>query len=263
MSPRRCVGTLALIVTTMTPLAALAATGERPWLRQTVDAKPAEHADHQSTVSRWGAALLLVGLSSFALWKGLRRKQSLPSQQNSAIHVGSVTRLSPKAHLVVVSVNGRELLLAVTDTQVTRLALLDQPMQSDESEASVNDTCEFSRNEQAQPANAPANDPSRFQAVTTSNSGRAAATKLTSDQRTTSRFRDILSDIIGIDTAGKAPAQVESSAAEALAATTVDHYTPRSPARGRSAAGAPATVAMVNFEGQAAGLIARLNRTQS
>jgi flagellar biogenesis protein FliO len=102
-----------------------------PWLRPT---KPQETAAAGtrtgSTFSPWRVGIMLAvvgGLAGFALYAKRRREAKVPGQKPKApVKVINSTRLGPKAMAVVTEVNGRRLLLGVTDHSVNALAWLDQ-----------------------------------------------------------------------------------------------------------------------------------------
>jgi flagellar biogenesis protein FliO len=273
MSLWHTVGTVALAVTMLTPSHASAdaptATPERTWLRQAAQPKSSTSPVRQVAFGRWLAVAVLVGLSGLALWKGSRRRQSMPTLASSRIQLGSITRLTPKAQLAVVTVNGRCMLLAVTDTSVSRLMWLDEAAADEDSDFGLD------------PAELPidSNSTNKLAAVRGATLGRAvpstqsqplpnrigrapqSAPKL---PRQPSTFREILSDIIGIEPRIKHVATATVSPAETLALATEDRYVGRT-ARKAQIGSVPrqalTTERMVDCEGQAAGLIARLNRT--
>jgi flagellar biogenesis protein FliO len=102
-----------------------------PWLRPS---KPPEAAAAGtrtgSTFSPWRVGIMLAvvgGLAGFALYAKRRREAKVPGQKPKApVKVINSTRLGPKAMAVVTEVNGRRLLLGVTDHSVNALAWLDQ-----------------------------------------------------------------------------------------------------------------------------------------
>ncbi len=74
------------------------------------------------------ALLLLAGLGGGALWLQRRKKAASPAAQiESRLTLLSSTRVGPKAFAVSAEVNGRVLLLGVTDHTVTHLGWLDPP----------------------------------------------------------------------------------------------------------------------------------------
>lgn len=74
------------------------------------------------------ALLLLAGLGGSALWLQRRKKAASPSGQiESKLTLLSSTRVGPKAFAVSAEINGRVLLLGVTDHTVTNLGWLDPP----------------------------------------------------------------------------------------------------------------------------------------
>lgn len=112
------------------------AGAERSWLRDTPKQNAAA-APAPSEIWRGVAALVvLAGLALVAFKVKRRRERPQLRAQNSNIKVLSTSRLGPKAHLNVVEVNGRALLLGVTEGSVRHLAWLDEiesprPIESD------------------------------------------------------------------------------------------------------------------------------------
>jgi flagellar biogenesis protein FliO len=74
------------------------------------------------------ALLLVVGLGGGALWLQRRKRKASPvGTLESRLTLLSSTRVGPKAYAVSAEVNGRLLLLGVTDHSVTHLGWLDPP----------------------------------------------------------------------------------------------------------------------------------------
>lgn len=102
-----------------------------PWLRQSKQpATSAAGTRTGSAFSPWRVGLMLAlvgGLAGFAFYAKRRREAKVPGEKPKApVKVINSTRLGPKAMAVVTEVNGRRLLLGVTDHSVNALAWLDQ-----------------------------------------------------------------------------------------------------------------------------------------
>lgn len=103
-----------------------------PWLRQTKQAATAAvgtQAGPRFSPWRIGIMLAIVGgLAGVALYAKRRRQSAaVPGQKlRPPVKVITSTRVGPKAMAVVTEVNGRRLLLGVTDHSVNALAWLDQ-----------------------------------------------------------------------------------------------------------------------------------------
>jgi flagellar biogenesis protein FliO len=102
-----------------------------PWLRPSKQPEAAAAGTRTgSTFSPWRVGIMLAvvaGLAGFALYAKRRREAKVPGQKPKApVKVINSTRLGPKAMAVVTEVNGRRLLLGVTEHSVNALAWLDQ-----------------------------------------------------------------------------------------------------------------------------------------
>lgn len=110
---------------------AASAEAPRPWLRDKPKEKEQPAAAKEETkTSPWRALLALLvvaGLGGFAFVARQRRSktQALPPGA-SRIVVLSTAKIGPKANAVVAEVGGRVFLLGVTDSAVSRLAVLDR-----------------------------------------------------------------------------------------------------------------------------------------
>jgi flagellar biogenesis protein FliO len=101
----------------------------RSWLAQGSGATP-EAATDESSGSRTGltvgAVLLLLGLAAAAIVMRYKRQNLSPlGPSESRLTVLSSSRVGPKAFAVTAHVNGRVLLLGVTDHTVTNLGWLE------------------------------------------------------------------------------------------------------------------------------------------
>jgi flagellar biogenesis protein FliO len=107
-----------------------ASVEDRSWLRQSNDPEPsvATASDSRSPVLTLLALLLVAGLGAGALWLQRKKRASSPiAGADARLTLLSSTRVGPKAYAVSAEVNGRVLLLGVTDHSVTHLAWIDPP----------------------------------------------------------------------------------------------------------------------------------------
>jgi flagellar biogenesis protein FliO len=107
-----------------------ASVDERGWLAPTsaVDSALSTSSTPGSSLLTLLALLLVAGLGGGALWLQRRKKAASPAAQvESRLTLLSSTRVGPKAFAVSAEVNGRVLLLGVTDHTVTHLGWLDPP----------------------------------------------------------------------------------------------------------------------------------------
>lgn len=219
---------------------------KRPWLRSA--AAPTKPAPASSGLSlRLGAVgLIVAGLGGAALLQR-RRKKLVARSTGSDLQVVSAARVGNKAEVVVLSVGGRKLLLGVTEAEVTRLAWLDHEL--DGAEADASEPMAMPSATRALPSTALATrtaapTPTQTQTLTT-----------TAIPEPTRRFRDVL---LGALTQAKQKAAPPPATDVALSIVegTADVVT-RQGARVAAPAGAPE---MVDIEGQARGLVLRLQK---
>ncbi|MGC4092249.1 MAG: flagellar biosynthetic protein FliO [Polyangiaceae bacterium] len=182
---------------------------------------------------------LVAGLGVWALLQR-RRHKSVARTTRSDMEIVSSLRVSSKAQVVVVNVGGRKVLLGVTDSEVNRLAWLDGELEGDgESLETFDDELPL-----AKPG-------SKAQVV-------APAARVGAEQSAKpARFRDALLGALGQNqkrTQAEPPAAAD--AALAIADSTQDVVV-RSP---RVAVPASAPDDMVDVEGQAKGLVLRLQK---
>lgn len=113
------------------PVVALAATPKpaaSAWLASRPAPKPATGKSALPGTGRMVGLVLVLGtLAVAALYlkkrnRGEVKRVAAPKR----LSVLSSTRIGPKAHAVVISVNGRQMLLGVTDASVERLAFVDE-----------------------------------------------------------------------------------------------------------------------------------------
>lgn len=275
MTTKRKVAVLALAVTALTA---------SPVLAQVADDAPDASADTPSWLSQRGAheergarveaaqgpslgrsLLLLVvvgGLGGAALYmrkrRGLGFGNTEASMVPSTIRVLSSTRLTPKAHAVIAHVGGRTILLGVTDSNVRRLAWLDEAPAAVK-EPEIQATSDTPRNFEGRPVKPLLHGESLVPA-------RAALVA--------ARFNDVLKARLSAESEvvpAKKPA-APAAAADELAEMTQDVYSSsRSFRQRKTEAGkravevrrelvtsAPAAGAPASYEGQIAGLTARL-----
>jgi flagellar biosynthetic protein FliO len=173
-----------------------------------------------------GLVLVLGALGGAALYLKRRGKPELKSAATKQrLSVLSSTRIGPKAHAVVISVAGRQMLLGVTDSSVKRLAFIDE-LSEEHEEARL-------------PAARPLPGATRMAAT-------AAARAAAADPAQGRSFADLLKSTF------KKREIVETDAASILAAETQDVVAGK-PAQ------APSNVRMLDVEGQAQGLVRRLS----
>ncbi|RYZ09506.1 MAG: hypothetical protein EOO73_04205 [Myxococcales bacterium] len=164
-----------------------------------------------------------------------RRKGRVQAKAPSAkrLSVVSSTRIGPKAHAVVISVAGRQMLLGVTDSSVKRLAFIDELSEEEE---------ERDRERGRE------RDPVRRAAEQARERGAGIGVRtVTPETAKAGSFSDILKTAFG-----KRSTPAPTDAASILAAETHDTV------GGKPVAVSPAPVRMLDVEGQAQGLIRRL-----
>lgn len=181
--------------------------------------------------------LLVVGsLGGAALYfKRRGRAEGVRAAAPQRLSVLSSTRIGPKAHAVVISVAGRQMLLGVTDSSVKRLAFIDE-IEDEESERE--------REPLRRTASSAATRGAGISVRTVSPAPAAAPARAGS-------FADVLKSAFSKRPAAPAVAP-EADAASILAAETHDSV------GGKPVAGNAANVRMVDVEGQAQGLLRRL-----
>jgi len=182
------------------------------------------------SLGRMLGLLLVVGsLGGAALYLKRRgpadgKRVALPKR----LSVLSSTRIGPKAHAVVISVAGRQMLLGVTDSSVKRLAFIDE-LEDDEPEHE--------------------REPTRQAAIQSAVRSAALAVRAAAPEPSRAgSFSDILKTAFG----KRAPAQ-PMDAASVLAAETQDTV------GGKAVVANVSNVRMLDVEGQAQGLVRRLS----
>lgn len=228
---------LALLVSALTLSgAALAeqqptpAETKREWLRPEKDKKQANQAAPASSSSSWRGVVtmaLLAALGGGAVWYRKKQlKRAVPGEL-PVIRVVGAAKVGPKAHAVLTVVQGRLLLLGVTDSSVRKLAWLDG-----EPSAAEDDR--------------PAALPRRASA--------ASVHEETTEAPSKPRFREAFLGALGVSHA--APAAPANDAAVELARGTRDVVSTSS--RASASASRAAESDFIDIERQAAGLAQRL-----
>lgn len=213
------------------PAAGAAAPGKGPsWLAPKPAAKPA--ATGRSAVPSFGrmlGAVLVLGALGIATLYFKRRGRGETKRVVSPkkLSVVSSTRIGPKAHAVVISVAGRQMLLGVTDSSVKRLAFIDE-IEEEERELE--------------------REPARRPAAQAALRGAAIAVRTVTAEPVKPGFSDLLKAAFG----KREPAPA-TDAASILAAETQDTV------GGKAVAPSPSNVRMLDVEGQAQGLLRRLS----
>lgn len=217
--------------------AAPASSAPRPYLRpQAGTKKPVAAAEGPSALRVALMCGLVAGLGVWALLKK-RKKQTELRSTRSDLEVLSSARVGNKAQVVVINVGGRKVLLGVTESEVNRLAWLDGELEGDGAS-----TEEF---EEREP----------FAALAERKPAAALTTnKFVKNDAEPRRFRDALLGALGQPQ--KKATSDSADAAVAIAASMQDVVT-RAP---RVALPAEAPESMVDVEGQAKGLVLRLQK---
>lgn len=268
----RSVGLMAFLVTALTATTLLAeptaAPTDRTWLRQAPNHPAAASASSQPSLGKWAALALVVGLAGFAVWKRRQTRRSSPIAAASQIKISGVTKISPKAQLIVATVNGRSMLLGVTDASINRLMWLDG---SDDAGADDDRPSADRDSSDDEPVLQGAGDlypnqtSSRRPASATRGKVPVLAAKNAQNRRQPSRFRELLADAIGLTPRAAPLVEVTPKApVDDLVAGTADRYVGRDTRRMNTARLGQRTApagSLIDVEGQAAGLVARLNRS--
>ena len=216
--------------------APVAAPGKSPsWLAARPAPKPV--ASGRSAIPSMGrmvGLLLVLGTLGVATLYFKRRGRSPDTKRAPSpkrLSVVSSTRIGPKAHAVVISVAGRQMLLGVTDASVKRLAFIDEIEEEE-------------REQEREPARRVASSALR---------GAAIAVRTVAPEPVKPGFSDLLKAAFGKRPGVSAP---ETDAASILAAETQDTV-------GGKPVVASSNVRMLDVEGQAQGLIRRLSGPRS
>ena len=188
------------------------------------------------SMGRMLGLLLVVGSLGGAALYLKRRGQADDKRPALAkrLSVLSSTRIGPKAHAVVISVAGRQMLLGVTDSSVKRLAFIDE-LEDEDSER------ERERERER--------EPNRRAAIQTAVRSAALAVRAAAPEPSRpGSFSDILKTAFG-----KRPAAAPADAASVLAGETQDT------AFGKPVVSSGSNLRMLDVEGQAQGLVRRLS----
>lgn len=262
MKKWRYVGIMAFLVIGLTANAVFAGptgvTQERSWLRTATKREKSPSRSTDLSLGKWAALVLLLGLGGVALYKRRRVSGRVITANVSTMRISAVTRISPKAQIVAVEVQGRVLLLGATDTHITRLGWLDDVTGND----TVEDEDESEDEVRVADVVSPTKLPARRERV--AHLSNAKSTTGSAPLRKSSRFRELLADAIGLTPqTGSAPPPVVSAPVDELVAGAEDRYVGRdaqSIHTQRIRRESTNTAALIDVEGQAKGLVARLNR---
>jgi flagellar biogenesis protein FliO len=213
------------------PVAAPAPAKQPSWLASRPQPKVAAagRSSLPSTGRMFGLLLVLGSLGGAALYlkrrgRGEDKRVALPKR----LSVLSSTRIGPKAHAVVISVAGRQMLLGVTDSSVKRLAFIDELEEED---------TERER------------EPARRAAIQSAVRSAALAVRAAAPEPSRAgSFADILKTAFG-----KRSHAEPADAASVLAAETQDTV------GGKPVVSSVSNVRMIDVEGQAQGLVRRLS----
>jgi flagellar biogenesis protein FliO len=219
------------------------------WLAPRSGAKPpkAIAAAPSMGLGRSLVALLSVSVLGGTAWYLRSKKKNAPKARLAQLRVVGATKLGGRAQLVLAEVNGRQILLGVTDASVRKLGWMD---------------AEAAEEEELVPAARP-----RLVPAGVDLGGRATRMASEDDAPLTipmkRTFRDLLVSAVG--NLGNRPD--DDSAAVTLAAETQDTFTRSTPrVADRRTAEAPrknGNPQMIDLEGQAKGLLARLGEPRA
>jgi len=219
------------------------------WLAPNTGAKPAKPAKPVAAGSSLGLGRSLAVLFFVSVLGGsalyLRsKKNKLPKARLANLRVVGATKLGGRAQLVLAEVEGRKILLGVTDSSVSKLGWMDAEQTQEEEE------------DDFVPAARPRLVASGVDLG--ARAPRAVVEAVDAPAPAKRSFRDLLTSAVG--NLGHRPD--DDSAALTLAAETQDTFTrssPRAPeprrAEPQRKTGNPQ---MIDLEGQAKGLLARL-----
>lgn len=216
-----------------------------PWLAKRPAPKPAATGTSAmpSTGRLLGVLLVMASLGGAVLYlkrrgRGDAKRAAVPQQRLTVL---SSTRIGPKAHAVVISVAGRQMLLGVTDASVKRLAFIDE-IEEEERERDRDPLL--------------GREPARRQASHAATRGAAIAVHNVTPTAAAPKagsFADMLKTAFG-----KRAPEPAVDAASILAAETQDSVGGK-PVAGNANAAGTGSVRMLDVEGQAQGLIRRLS----
>jgi flagellar biogenesis protein FliO len=230
------------------------AAGDRHWLRTKAPQSVASAAPVTSPWRLVALGAVVLGLGGAALFQR-RRRTSFARAVRSDLTLLSTVRVGNKAQVVVVNVGGRKLLLGVTEAEVSRLGWLEGELDL------ANAELEVEQEPFAFPSRGALSDGELFApGVLPAEPRPAAATAPQAEPPR--RFRELLFNALGQETrpatrATAAKAKAPLSAAEEIAEGMRDVVSRAPGSRVASPAGAPE---MVDIEGQARGLVLRLQK---
>ena len=233
-------GVLALLVMALTPLLVHAqpgTTGSKDWLRSDNRRQPsAAPVSSRSGIGKTMAVVALIGAGGFVVWRKTRKAHPNTSPTKTHVRVVGGTLVGPKARAVVAEVGGRLILLGVTEQSVRKLAWLDSAdeIEMDDEPAADRRARKIPLDVEPQRSTPPRGIESR---------------RRSTPQR--SKFSEVLRDAVGIK------ASTDNDSAIVLAENTHDRVSlsgARRHARDDSA--------LIDIEGQAAGLVSRLNKVK-
>jgi flagellar protein FliO/FliZ len=232
------------------PVAPAASSGSaRSYLRaQAPVKKPVASAPSMSPLRVALMGGFVAGLGVWALLKR-RKHQTVARATRSDLEIVSSARVGNKAQVVVVNVGGRKVLLGVTESEVTRLAWLDSELDGD---GAVTES--FDDQEPA-----PFVQPPQSRASAPSVPTRSQPTRPAETRAAPSRFREALLGALGQNqkpSSSSTSSFASDDAAVAIAESTQDVVMRSS----RVAVPAEAPASMVDVEGQARGLVLRLQK---
>jgi flagellar biogenesis protein FliO len=237
----RIVGMLALIVISLTSTAAIAGSSQngahRTWLRP--DSQSQANTSAGSSRGAVGKSLALIAVATIAgyfLWRKLHKKGELSLPNRPHVRVLSGTVVGPKARAVVAEVGGRFILLGVTEQSVRRLAWLDT-------------LDEVAREDEAHHSEPHPRGDGPLASVSRGAMVPSATLVVDRTDTRSPRFSDVLRDAVGIKS------KPANEPAVVLAQATRDRVTLRA-----ANEDLPDPSEYMNIEGQAAGLVSRLNR---
>jgi hypothetical protein len=203
-------------------------------------------------------------VAGYVVWQ--RRKPTLKSGSVvvSTMKVRQVTRLSSKAQLVAVEVQGRTLLLGTTDVSITHLGWLEDVTLHSDLDGQFADgegSPESTRGVASSPTTrgTPLDNVAARRALPTDE---PRERRVEDASNGPSRFRELLADAIGI-VPKRGAKKTKAAPVDELVAATRDRYIGSGPGNGRppQRQGPISAANLIDVEGQAKGLVARLNRS--
>jgi len=241
MTQKNYVVALAVLVMALTSqmshASAKVPSASRDWLRaDTQHQAGASTISSRSGIGKSVAAVLLVGIGGYAVWRRKRAVKVSVTPNRTHIRVVSGTLVGPKARAVVAEVGGRLILLGVTEQSVRKIAWLESVADSDAERASGTEIS----------AKAPDSSDPRLAKISSS-------TRSTSSPRRQdpprSKFSEVLRDAVGIKS------HRVTEPALVLADSTYDRIS-LSSSKDSSRSVSP----LIDIEGQAAGLVSLLGK---